>query len=376
MSQENRYFVVVAPGLEEVCAREIESLELPILDREVGGLSFAGGLRELYLANLWLRTASRILVRLGEFSARDFPALYKQLVKLPWGRFVKPGSRCICRVSTHQSRLVHSGRIAETCEAAVLKAFGGGTYDEGLAETSVYIRIVDDRCMVSIDSSGEHLHRRGYMLARGAAPLRETLAAACLLAAGYDGSQPLYDLMCGSGTLAVEGALISRRRAPGLNRCFAFMNWPKYRPGLWQLLKDEAVRREISVVAPLVAVDSNPKVVDALTANLKTAGLDVDVAVFCQKLQEFEPDWQNGILISNPPYGDRLGKDADLDALYRDLGRCFSTRFSGCDCLLICPDRKVLKQAGHAFERLLQFSNGGIPVVLWRKARDGVGKSC
>ncbi len=367
MSQENKYFVVVAPGLEAICAGEMERLNLPVLDRELGGLSFSGGLRELYLANLWLRSASRILVRLGEFTVRDFPALYKQLVKLPWGRFVKPGSRCRCRVSTQHSRLVHSGRIAETCEEAVLKALGLAAYDEHMAETSVYIRIVDDRCMVSIDSSGEHLHRRGYMLARGAAPLRETLAAACLLAAGYDGSQPLYDLMCGSGTLAIEGALIARRRAPGLNRCFAFMDWPKYRPGLWQLLKDEAARGEVSMAASLVALDSNPKVVEALSANLKTAGLDGDVNVFCQQLQKFEPEHQKGMLISNPPYGDRLGKDADLDALYRDLGRCFMTRFSGFDCLLICPDRKVLKHTELAFDRLLQFSNGGIPVVLWRK---------
>jgi putative N6-adenine-specific DNA methylase len=364
----NDYYVVVAPGLEALCAAELAALGIVVTDRQNGGLAFAGGLRELYLANLWLRTASRILVRVGEFGARDFPTLYKRLGRLPWGRFVKPGRPCRCRVSSQHSRLLHSGRVEQTCREAVAKALGGVAEDATQEEATIYVRIVDDRCLVSVDSSGAHLHRRGYMQARGAAPLRETLAAGCLLAAGFDGSQSLVDLMCGSGTLAVEAALIALNLPPGGRRTFAFMDWPGFRPGLWQQLLDVAARAAgVAPSAAIVAVDSNPRAIAALRLNLAEAGLDELVDGHCCPMQDFSSELKHGLLICNPPYGERLGKNADLDALYRDLGRVYGTRFAGFQGCLICPEKRLVRQTGLAFEPLLRFSNGGIPVALLRK---------
>jgi len=372
MARENSYFIVTPPGLEQVCADELRGLGVEPLAMVSGGFEFRGGLRELYLANLWLRTASRILVRLGEFGARDFPTLYQKLAKLPWGRFVKPGQACRISVSCHSSRLNHSGRIAETCRTAIARALGEEVAGEG-DTLGIYLRFVDDRCQVSIDSSGEHLHRRGYRQAHGAAPLRETLAAGCLLACGYDGSRPLIDLMTGSGTFALEGAMIALNKAPGLARHFSFMDWPKFRPGLWQQLCDEASRcQRQQLPAPIVAVDNNPRAIAAAEANLSSAGVRELIDLRCCAMQALLPAGDEGLLICNPPYGERLGKHAALNALYRDLGSLYGQRFRAWQGAVLCPDGPLLKATRLPLQQLLRLSNGGIRVGLFQKmARKG-----
>ncbi len=367
MARLDDYFVITAPGLEELCAAEIQQLGISAEISVAGGLQFRGGLRELYLINLWSRTASRVLVRLGEFTARDFPALYQKLSKQPWGRFVRPGQDCNIKVTCHGSRLNHSGRIAQTCLDAIRRVLGqdGG----GVPETvTIYLRFTEDRCQVSIDSSGEHLHRRGYRQAHGAAPLRETLAAGCLLSCGYDGSQALVDVMTGSGTFALEAAMIALKRAPGLTRDFAFMAWPKYRAGLWQQLCVEARRQQKQELdAPITAVDSNPKAVAAAAANMKAGEVDELIDLRCCAMQELTPNTDGGLLICNPPYGERLGRNAVLNALYHDLGRIYSEVFSGWDGAILCPDNLLLKASGLKLHQLLRLSNGGIKVGLFLK---------
>ncbi|MCK4502074.1 MAG: hypothetical protein KAU22_03500, partial [Desulfuromonadales bacterium] len=322
---------------------------------------------ELYLANLWLRSAGRILVRLGEVSARDFPALFQRLARLPWGRFVKPGTACEIRVVSHTSRLNHTGRIAEVCRDAIAKALGG---EVGTAEPvqKIYLRFEDDRCQVSVDSSGDHLHRRGYRQAVVAAPLRETIAAGCLLACGYDGSMPLLDMMTGSGTIAIEAAMIALRKAPGKGRSFAFMEWPKYRPGLWQQQLSEAARQEkTTVAAPILAVDNNPKAIAAGQQNLVTIGLESSVQLSCGNMQELQPQFAQGLMVCNPPYGERLGRNASLKALYHDLGKIYGDTFGAWQGAIICPESELIKSTGVDFSPLLRFTNGGIKVALLQK---------
>ena len=361
---ENQYFVVVAPGFEQVCAQELINLGIQPTNIEHGGIKFSGGLAELYRANLWLRSAGRIMVRLGELSARDFPALFKRLVRLPWGRFVKPGTACDIRVVCHHSRLMHTGRIAEVCRDAMARSLGEKNGDTGPVQ-KIYLRLDDDRCQVSIDSSGEHLHRRGYRQAVVAAPLRETIAAGCLLSCGYDGSKPLLDVMAGSGTIAIEAALIALQRAPGKERDFAFMDWPKYRAGLWQQQLNEAQRQEKSTLsAPIIAVDNNPKAVAATEHNLTTVELVDIVQSSCGNMQDLQPQSEPGLIMCNPPYGERLGKNASLEALYHDIGKCYGTTFAGWYGGIICPESELVKAAGISFRPQLKFSNGGIKVSL------------
>lgn len=363
---QNSYFVVTTPGFEQVCAAELNVLGIEKTEIMLGGVEFTGGLHELYQANLWLRSATRVLVRVGELQARDFPTLFKRLQRLPWGRFIKPGSKCTIRATCHRSRLSHSGRVGETCRQAIEKALGAE--GEGEGQVTVYLRLEDDRCQVSIDSSGELLHRRGYRMANVTAPLRENLAAGCLLALGYDGSVPLVDAMTGSGTFAIEAALIALNRAPGAGRQFAFMDWPKYRAGLWQQLLLNAQRAERKELpTPIYAVDSNPKAIDAARQNLAAAGFSEVVQLTCKPMQELVVGQQTGLIICNPPYGERIGRTAVLQALYKDLGRVYGDSFAGWQGALVCPDSELIRSTGIAFEPKIRFSNGGIRVALLKK---------
>lgn len=364
-TQVDRYFVVVSPGLETIAADELMALGIKPQLKLRGGVEFSGGLKELYLANLWLRTASRVLVRLGDVSARDFPTLYQRLSRLPWGRFIKPGCGCAIKATSRASRLVHGGRIAETCRSAISKALG---LDLPLVADGqkIFLRFENNRCQVSIDSSGEHLHRRGYRRATTGAPLRETLAAACLLSLGYDGSEPLCDPMTGSGTFAAEAALIALKVAPGKSRSFAFMHWPKYRPGLWQQFLLEAQKEErAELPSPILASDNNPKAVDAALINFLALGFDRMIQLVQTDMREIDalPSGQ-GLVLCNPPYGERLGKNASLASLYRDLGALYRGLFCDWRRALLCPQSTLLKQCGLDFDTSLKFSNGGIKVEL------------
>jgi len=368
VKSHDSFFAVTLPGLETICARELELLGIAETKIVHGGVEFSGGLRELYLANLWLRSASRVLVRLGEVSARDFPILFKRLQRLPWGRFVKPGRICEIRAKSQESRLMHTGRMADVCQDAITKSLGS---EQVLSQNpqKIYLRMSNDRCLVSVDSSGDHLHRRGYRYARVVAPLRENLAAACLLACNYDGSTPFVDLMTGSGTLAIEAALIALNRAPGKERSFAFMDWPKYRAGLWNLLLNEAERGEKETLAePIFGVDNNARAISAVNLNLEKIGLSHLVQIYQGNMQDIAPPESQGLLLCNPPYGERLGKNAQLQALFHDLGQVYGTHYRDWDGALICPESPLLKSTGLTLAQLLRFSNGGIKVSLLKKA--------
>lgn len=367
--QENQrdFFVVTPPGTEPICAAEMSALGLLSRQTTHGGISFSGGLRELYLANLWLRTASRVLVRLGTFSARDFPTLYKRLLRLPWGSYIKPEADYRIRVASARSRLNHSDRIAEVCGQAISRALGTtaeGASGSAATTQTILLRLAEDQVEVSIDSSGEHLHRRGYRRLRNAAPLRENLAAAALLACAYDGKVPLIDIMTGSGTFVIEAALIALHRPPGRDRAFAFMDWPKFRHGLWQQLLAEAQRHELPhPPRKIVGIDSNPKAIAAAQENIRQAGLASAIDVRQERLQTLTPSTPEGLLVGNPPYGERLGKGTSLQRFYHDLDRLYGETFAPWQGLLLCPQQLVASMKKVRFMPAASFSHGGIKVA-------------
>ncbi len=184
-----QFYVVVAPGLEQVCADELAALGIAVPATGSGGIGFTGRLADLYRANLQLRTASRVLVRFGRLRCRSFPDLYQQAARLPWGRFVRAGTSPQWRVTCRNSRLMHTGRLAETLAAAVDHAMGRATQPPGVNGQLMLARLVDDVMELSVDSSGELLHRRGYRTSVAAAPLRETLAAGVLQLLGWNGDR-------------------------------------------------------------------------------------------------------------------------------------------------------------------------------------------
>jgi len=358
-------FAVTAPGLEEPCARELRTLAMHGVAVVPGGVEFAGDLRDLYRANLWLRTASRVLVRVGEVKCRDFPELYHKALRLPWGRFVRPGSRVTVRAASRRSRLQHTGRIAETVVAAVDHALGRpGGPPEG-PEQLVLVRFEEDLCHLSVDSSGELLHRRGYRSDAVRAPLRETLAAAILAQLGWDGSTPLYDPMCGSGTLLIEAALLACNLPPGGARRFAFMDWPRYRPGLWQVLLEEAAGARRACSVAICGADRDLQAVAAAQRNAERAGVADQIDLRHLELGQTPPAKGVGLLLCNPPYGERLGRAEDLRPLFRLLGEVCRRAFPGWRVALLSPADALAGATGLPLRRVAALNNGGIAVSLW-----------
>jgi putative N6-adenine-specific DNA methylase len=365
---EDTLFAVTAPGLEGLCAGELQALGLEGIAPTPGGVEFRGGLRELYLANLWLRTASRVVVRLGSVRSRDFPDYYRKLVRLPWGRFLRPEATVQVRATSHGSRLNHSGRIAETVEAAINRALGreaSPAIDPALAPQLVLARFEDDLCQLSIDSSGALLHRRGYREESAMAPLRETLAAAVLLQLGWNGAEPLVDPMCGSGTFAIEAALLARNLPPGRERSFAFMAWPRYRPGLWQALLLEAGRQSRPLAVTIVGADRDPRALAAARRNAERAGVAENLRLECLELARLQAPAASGLMLANPPYGTRLEAGSDLAPLFRQFGQAWRGSFAGWRSALLCPPDAPLAASGHALRPLAQWHNGGLPVTLF-----------
>lgn len=357
-------FAVTALGLESVCARELTALGLADVVLCKGGVAFQGGLEELYRANLWLRSATRVLVRLGSFGCKDFPDLYRKALRLPWGRFVKPGTRMQVKATSHGSRLMHTGRIAETVLESAGRVVGAESVSQDTPAQLIMVRFEDNQCQISIDSSGELLHRRGYRKTIGMAPMRETLAAGILMMLNWDGSTPLVDPMCGSGTFIVEGALMGTRCPPGLTRDFAFMQWPRYRPGLWNVLQTQARSAKQLVEGPLIGRDRDPVMVEAARCNATRAGVEGVTLFEPAELGKGDAPTRAGVVLCNPPYGGRLGHDEALTELYRQLGDVYRSVYRGWQGAVLCPVGPLSKALGEGFDCLHLLSNGGLEVGL------------
>jgi putative N6-adenine-specific DNA methylase len=368
--KQSQFFVITAPGLEAICGAEAVALGLEECLPAVGGVTFSGGLHELYAANLYLRTATRILVRLGDFKATDFPELFRKTLRLPWGSFLRPDTAIEIRATAHRSRLIHTGRIVETVNAAIERALGRDASSDIQAafKQLILVRFEEDNCTISCDSSGELLHKRGYRSVAGAAPLRETLAAASLLLLGWDGSIPLCDPLCGSGTIAVEGGLLATHQPPGRYRDFAFMHWPGYRPGLWQALTAAADRQIVASPSAIYASDSDHRVLAVAAQNAQQAGVAEMIDFSCAELQSLPVRSGPGLVLCNPPYGIRLEPGEDLLALYRNLGNGFMRAFPGWTIAFIAPDEHLAAATGLEVRTRARLVNGGLAVALYTAA--------
>ena len=358
-------FAITAPGLEPVCAGELAACGVAGVQPVPGGVEFRGSLREIYRVNLWLRSASRVVVRVDSFRCRSFPDLFQRALRQPWGQFLRPQTPFTVRASSRGSRLFHTERLADCVREAVCRALGSPVQPAAAEGQRLLVRFEDDVCQLSVDSSGELLHRRGYRQERAPAPLRETLAAGMLLLAGWDGREVLVDPLCGSGTLPIEAALLAARRPPGAGRSFAFMDWPGYRPGLWQALLAEAARERLPPAVTIAGSDRDPEVLAAARRNASRAGVAELLQLDCAPLEGLVLPPGPGMLVANPPYGARLGRDQDLPRLFAGLGDLCRQGGRSWRCLFLAPTEDLARATGLALRFLARFSNGGIEVLLY-----------
>ena len=369
-------FAVVAPGLERLALAEALALGLPAtLAEGGGGISWSGDVHGVLLANVGLRIASRVVVRLAAFEARSFAELERHGRQVPWGRVVSPGSVVRFRVTCKKSRLYHSDAVAQRLGDAVARSVPGVRIEGASADEEAppddegqlfVVRLLRDRCTVSADSSGALLHRRGYRQATAKAPLRETLAAALLAASGWDGVSPLVDPLCGSGTIPIEAALMARQAAPGARRRFAVERWPGVPANLGERVRLELAARERSApLPPIVGSDRDAGAIAAATSNAERAGVagEVSLAVRALSAAEFPPS-PRGWVVTNPPYGIRVGDAGGVRDLWARLGQLLRERAPGWRVALLSPDAGLERQLRMPVKPVTETTNGGIPVRL------------
>ena len=369
--EKQRCFAIVAPGLESLAGAELARLGLTVERAVTGGVSFRATTRQLYTANLQLRTVSRVVIRVARFRATAFWELEKQAGKLPWGDWIGAGAALEFSVAAHKSKLYHQRGIAERLFEAVALRVSGVRLAKDDSAQLVMARIERDEVVISLDSSGDLLHQRGYRLATAKAPLRETLAAAMLLGAGWDGSTPLIDPFCGSGTVPIEAALIARRIPPGWQRRFGFEQWPGFDPVIWKKVRAAAAESILPAAPkPILGSDRDAGAITAAEANAKRASVSTDVRLVCQPLSRVEAPAGPGWLITNPPYGVRVGEVARLRDLYARLGQV-AGRTPGWSTGLLVSDMRLARHSGLRFAEVWRSRNGGIP-VRYVVAREGV----
>ena len=360
-------------GLESLAADELRRLDLPQVRAENGRVLCGGTLGDIPRLNVNLRTGERVLLVLGTFPAGDFDALFEGTRKLPWERFIPRDGQFPVKGHSLNSTL-HS---VPACQAIVKKAvaarlgarYGLNTLPETGALYQIQFSIMKDTAMLMLDTSGAGLHKRGYRAQGVAAPLRETLAAAMVLLSRYRGRDPLCDPFCGSGTIAIEAALIAKNRAPGLNRAFSAQKWRWLDSGLWLQAAGEAMDGEYDGAYDIWGGDIDPKAVAIARANAEKADVEDVVRFEVADAAAFRRDAPYGRVVTNPPYGERILEKREAEELYRAFGRAVRTLPEGWRVSVLSSHTEFERTFGRTADKKRKLYNGMLKCDLFQYGR-------
>ncbi len=317
-------------GLEAVVAREVQLLGYGDARVANGRVSFKAGPEAICRANLWLRSADRVLIRMGEFSALSFDELFEQTKALPWADWIPENANFPVEGKSIKSKLFSVPDCQAIVKKAVVESLKGRYHRQWFEETgprcTIEVALLKDVATLTIDATGPGLHKRGYRKLSSAAPLKETLAAAMISLSHWRAEQPLLDPLCGSGTIPIEAALIGLNIAPGLNREFVAESWPVIPENLWRDARQEA--RDLARRDPQLQVrgtDIDPEVLSLARYHARQAGVAELISWQQAPLAELQTKRQYGCIICNPPYGERMEDAQSVERLYREMGRVFKS---------------------------------------------------
>jgi putative N6-adenine-specific DNA methylase len=352
IGRERKFFAATPPGFEPVCLSELLKFQPGTGKARAtpGGVEFEGRLDVCYHANLNLRSANRILMRIHAFKSSNFRQLEKKVRDIPWELYLQSDNLLNVHVTTKHCRLHHSGAISEKFQKAITRRLSGIDLDEKIpgapsAHQNIFVRGVDDRFSVSIDSSGDLLYKRGLKKHTGKAPLRETLAAAALMLAGYDSAEPLLDPLCGAGTFSLEAALMAKRIPAGWFRDFAFTQWPSFLTKRWNYIRRQSESGFVRPEQPMVfASDTDPGACQKLKRCVEGFGLSDTVQVHQKDFFDLDPREltdQTGIICLNPPYGRRLGGRQESEKFFGAICDKLKQAYTGWKLVLFAPSRKL-----------------------------------
>ncbi|MFG6079909.1 hypothetical protein ACEUZ9_005154 [Paracoccus litorisediminis] len=357
-------FLVATPGLEEPLAAEVRERGFTP-EIQPGGVTFTGSWPEVWRANLEIRGATRVLVRIGSFRAMHPAQLDKRARRFPWADFLRPDIPVRVEASSRQSRIYHAGAITQRIETALRESLGATIADD--APVTIKVRIEDDLCTISLDSSGESLHKRGHKQAVGKAPMRETMAAMFLRQCGYDGREPVLDPMCGSGTFVIEAAEMAANLRPGRLRSFAFEHFTSFDPQAWEKLRS-APARPAPDAPRFYGSDRDPGAIRMSTENAERAGVAALTEFRNLSIGDIEPpEGPPGLVIINPPYGARIGNKGPLFGLHAAMGEVLRSRFKGWRVAIVTTDAQLARATGLPFLEPGPFvAHGGLKIRLWQ----------
>lgn len=361
MSDIFTFSAPVVMGVEGLCADELKRAGFENISAENGRVLFSGDLLAGAKANLWCRTAERIQILFGQFPARTFDELFEGVKALPWEDLIPRDGEFPVKGHSVRSKLTSIPDCQKIIKKAVAvrlgSAYGLNVMPETGAKYQIQFNLLNDVCSVCIDTSGDGLHKRGYRAVAGGAPIRETLAAAMIMLSRRRGDRPLLDPMCGSGTIPIEAALMAGNVAPGLNRRFAIESFAGFDRAGFDLLRKEARARITRFEGEIAGSDIDPEVVDIANQNAKKAGVASVVSFkVCDVGAAAYPD--TGIVICNPPYGERLGDLKEARTLVRVLGK--RVREKGIGAVIISPDTELEKSFGREADKKRKIYNGMI----------------
>ncbi len=363
-TEQFEIFLVASPGTEAGLLAEAQALNFAAPKPVAGGVTVQGGWPEVWRANLELRGVTRVLARIGSFHAGHLAQLDKLARKFPWGEFLRKDVAVQVEVTCKKSRIYHAGAAQQRIETAIRETLGAPISAD--AEVCIKARFENNLCTISIDTSGDSLHKRGHKEAIGKAPMRETLATHFLRACGFDGTEPIVDPMCGSGTFVIEAAEIAIHLLPGRTRIFAFEQLKSFDVEQWQKMQSANTRKDTAL--KFYGSDRDAGAIRMSIANAERSGV-AEITHFKQQAVSdlTPPSGPAGLVIVNPPYGTRIGDKKPLFALYAALGKTLLTRFSGWRVGLVTTDTSLAKATGLPFGKPeIPVNHGGLRVLLFK----------
>jgi len=368
---KSRILITCPKGIPPFLKQELIDKNFPVLSERRAGVETEGSLDDAMLLNLHLRTGHRVLFLLKEFAARDADELYRTLFGIAWERYI-PEDGYLCITSSVENPTIKDSRFASLkCKDAIvdrIKEKCGKRPDSGPERNRSVVHLYwkDDHGAVYLDTSGEPLSRRGYRKIPLGAPMQETLAAAVVLAAGWNGAGNFINPMCGSGTLAIEAALIGLDRAPGLLRSnFGFMHLKGFNEGLWNELREKARQKAKKVLSgKIIATDISPHAVEASQKNAATAGVERHIDFSVCNFSDTPLSGNSGIMVMNPEYGERMGEIQKLEATYKGIGDYLKQNCRGFSAFLFTGSPHLAKKVSLKPRRTFQFFNSGIECRL------------
>jgi len=368
LEQRAPHFITCAPGIEAVLFDEVKALRFQKSESQVGGVAFEGNMEDAWRANLALRSAIRVLRRVGRYQASHADELYDGARGIAWESFLGPSGTILVDARSNRSAIDHTHFVEQVIKDAVVDRFqdlvgARPSVDKENPDLRINAHLYQDRVTLSVDTSGHSLHRRGWRAHQGLAPLAETTACSLTLLSGWDRRAPLLDPFCGSGTILIEAALLAQGRIPGSWRRYSFEGWPGHRTQAFERLKS-TLQADLHSLKKMrfVGSDRSPERIDEARANVQAAGLQDAIQLEVADALDFDPrkGW-NGCILTNPPYGLRVGEDEDLFPLYREFGILLKERCVGFRLGVLSGNMLLRKKLGFRGVPIHKLTNGGIP---------------